>query len=162
METAPSLGCGDNLFTLSGFKPSEQAYTVDENQGASPRSQCKTVWSTQSQSPVPRDSSCQSENKKLIINKLLSALQAQTCQSFYIYLALGFVLCTTVWPLNILTQHWYCSCWSSSKMKYVLTDFLSSKSKTYTQMLPVKLMWGHRWGLHITATTAICSKNTSY
>lgn len=96
METAPSLGCGDNLFTLSGFKPSEQAYTVDENQGASPRSQCKTVWSTQSQSPVPQDSSCQSENKKLIINKLLSALQAQTCQSFYIYLALGFVLCTTV------------------------------------------------------------------
>lgn len=26
---------------------------------------------------------------------------------------------------------------------------------TYTQMFPVKLMWGQRWGLHITATTAI-------
>lgn len=27
---------------------------------------------------------------------------------------------------------------------------------TYTQMFPVKLMCGHLWGLHITATTAIC------
>lgn len=31
-----------------------------------------------------------------------------------------------------------------------------TKTNTYTQMLPVKLMWGHRCGLHITATTAIC------
>lgn len=28
-------------------------------------------------------------------------------------------------------------------------------------MLPVKLMWGQRCGLHITATTAIFKTNTS-
>lgn len=32
---------------------------------------------------------------------------------------------------------------------------------TYTQMLPVKLMWGHRCGLHITATTAIFKTDIS-
>lgn len=26
---------------------------------------------------------------------------------------------------------------------------------TYTHMFPVNVIWGHRWGLHITATTAI-------
>lgn len=36
------------------------------------------------------------------------------------------------------------------------------QSNTYTQMFPVKLMWGQRCGLHITATTAIYDKDTIF
>lgn len=50
--------------------------------------------------------------------------------------------------------------------RYVKTHILwpkhpTTQLNTYTQMLPVKLMWGHRCGLHITATTAIFKTHRS-
>lgn len=38
---------------------------------------------------------------------------------------------------------------------------LTYQNHTYTHIFPVKLMCGHLWGLHITATTAIYKRKIS-
>lgn len=89
----------------------------------SPRSQCKIVWSTQSQNLGRLGNSC------------------------------GTMTHRYVGTISHLPK--------PHRSKEINHHQTEKERQTYTQMLPVKLMWGHRCGLHITATTAIFQTDIS-
>ena len=70
-------------------------------------------------------------------------------------------ICTSVLVEKGSLSPKHCFCNTRFTHKYWKTVLLGHLSHhTYTHMLPVKLMCGHLCGLHITATTAICKKQS--